>query len=757
MSKVNEPNKGKNEQNNGNKTAIFNNHRQNIISYGNKYRQENNNNINNDNINNRKSYYNYRGRSDNNNNINFNIGSNKEDENKLNPQTQVKINKKNNLLGVSINVNLLPNDDDRINNISNNNNRNNIQVNNRRPNSYVKNNNNINNHNIENKINKYQFQNLYNDLNYINNNINVNNKNNLININNNDNNINNNKMNRFHYMNRSEKNIQINKDNNFNSQKNDNNQIQINIDKNRNSIKINPKTEKINKEIKINIDINKNSKNENINNDQNNQNINDNKDIINDKIEEKKGRSNLFKSVIDFNDEPKGLNNINKAKENKDKIKAKEELLKKKKQDENNKAEIKDKLKCYICMSQVKKPRACKYCNRPACQECLKLWLRTKNACGFCRKKIKFEETIEIPIINDIADFFIKAIDKEDNEKSKNIKENKDENKIFDSYTQIVSSSKLSDNDDECSKHKKKYEYYCFQCKEKYCDKCLSFLDNSAKIHENHMIVPLDQLDKNNSSNEVMNEFNKLQKTNEKLDDLINLCNQKLDELYIEKNNFIDQIDYIELGKKLDLDGLIYQISSKIDLIKSKVDECTNSIDTTPIALKNIINLKDYGQGKQIYDHIYNLNKLAQEEENIVDSIKDNIYIETFVSDNMEISIPDNKNKNNFQDNQPLINQPLDNLIPGVKMIIYFKYHSNDIIFKIKLKNNVDSNIDLTKILCFIIFKKRNNGIEFLKIKNQENKVNEIQLFSNISSSVFHSFVNDNNKIIYKFYFMVYK
>ena len=41
MSKAYEPNKGKNEQNNGNKTAIFNNHRQNIISYGNKYRQEN--------------------------------------------------------------------------------------------------------------------------------------------------------------------------------------------------------------------------------------------------------------------------------------------------------------------------------------------------------------------------------------------------------------------------------------------------------------------------------------------------------------------------------------------------------------------------------------------------------------------------------------------------------------------------------------------------------------------------------------------
>ena len=753
MSKVNEPNKGKNEQNNGNKTAIFNNHRQNIISYGNKYRQENIN-INNDNINNRKSYYNYRGRSDNNNN-NFNIGKNKEDENKLNPQTQVKINKKNNLLGVSINVNLLPNDDDRINNISNINNRNNIQVNNRRPNSYVKNNNNINNHNIENKINKYQFQNLYNDLNYINNNINVNNKNNLININNNDNNINNNKMNRFHYMNRSEKNIQINKDNNFNSQKNDNNQIQINIDKNRNSIKINPKTKKINKEIKINIDINKPNKNESINNDQNNQNINDNKDIINDKIEEKKGRSNLFKSVIDFNDEPKGLNNINKAKENKDKIKAKEELLKKKKQDENNKAEIKDKLKCYICMSQVKKPRACKYCNRPACQECLKLWLRTKNACGFCRKKIKFEETIEIPIINDIADFFIKAIDKEDNEKSKNIKENKDENKIFDSYTQIVSSSKLSDNDDECSKHKKKYEYYCFQCKEKYCDKCLSFLDNSAKIHENHMIVPLDQLDKNNSSNEVMNEFNKLQQTNKKLDDLINLCNQKLNELQIEKNNFINQIELIESGKNLSLESLLSQLKNKYDLIKSKTDEFNNSIDTIPIALKNIIKLNDYGQGKQIYNHLSNLNKLALEIDYINDLPEDFFDLESFVSDNLEIIVPNLDNRLNI--NQPIINDQLDNLIPNVNINVSCEYRSYDVCFKVNLKNNVDNKIDLSKILCFIIFKKKNYGIEFLILQNRIKKNNEIELNSNISSSVFNSFANDNNKIIYKFYFMIYK
>ena len=532
---------------------------------------------------------------------------------------------------------------------------------------------------------------------------------------------------------------------NLNNNRDDNRQ-------NNNPIQINYNNNIIIKDVQNNNEINNINENKNnINNLNNNQNK-DSKNIIkiNKEIQEKKGIENLCKSVILFNDES---NDLNKAQEKKNKM-SKEEIFKKKKQDENNKAEIKDKLKCYICMDKLRKPRVCKYCNRPACESCVLNWLREKHSCGFCRKKINFEETIEIPIINDIADFFIKAVYKEDDKKSNNDNDDLNNNKIFDSYTQIISSSKL--RDDECLKHKKKYEFFCFQCNEKYCDKCLTIFNESAKIHENHIIVPLEQLDENKSANEIMTEYNKLKQTNKKLDDLINLCNQKLNELQIEKNNFINQIEFIESGKNLALDSVIYQLNDKYDLIKSKKDEFTNSIDRTPIALQNIIKLNDFGQGKQIYEHLSNLNKLASEKEDIRDLPKDFINIESFVSDNLEIIVPNNID-NGLNINQPIINDQLDNLIPNINIKVSFEYRSYDVCFKINLKRNIDNKLDLSKILCFIIFKKKDYGIEFLIIKNQINKNNEIELYSNISSSVFNSFANDNNKIIYKFYFMIYE
>ena len=481
-----------------------------------------------------------------------------------------------------------------------------------------------------------------------------------------------------------------------------------------------------------------------------NNNINNNNVMINNKIQDMKGKENLFKSLISFDD---GLNYFNKAKEMKNKKISQGEILKKKIQTENNKAEIKDILKCYICMDKLKKPRLCKYCNRPACGACLQNWLKSKHSCGFCRKKIRYEETIEIPIINDIADFFMKAIDKEDNKKSNNKDDINEPNNSFNSNTQII--SKFNLKDDECLKHKKKCEYYCFQCNKKYCDKCLIIFNESSKVHENHTIVPLDQLNENDTANEIMTEFNKLQQTNKNLDDLINLCNQTLNELQIEKNNLIDQIDYIELEKKLDLESLENQLSFQLDSIKSKEDEITNSIATTPIALNNIIKLNDYGQGKQIYEHISNLNNFALKQDDIVNIPIDSINIESFVSDNLQIILPNNKD-NKININQPMINVQLDNLIPNVNIKITFEYCSDNVEFKINLKNNIDSKIDLSKILCFIIFKKKNFRIEFLKIKKQKKKNNEIQLFSNISSSVLNSFANDSNKIIYKLYFMVY-
>ena len=49
--------------------------------------------------------------------------------------------------------------------------------------------------------------------------------------------------------------------------------------------------------------------------------------------------------------------------------------------------DIRDRLKCYICLSKVKKPKMCKFCSRLSCSNCINSWLSTHNYCGICKKK----------------------------------------------------------------------------------------------------------------------------------------------------------------------------------------------------------------------------------------------------------------------------------------------------------------------------------------------------------------------------------
>ena len=493
---------------------------------------------------------------------------------------------------------------------------------------------------------------------------------------------------------------------------------------------------------------NKNNKDNNsINNNKDNNKINiiDEKKDNNKKNLYKKEKKNLVKSVM----MPNEMNNESKVK-----TKKKEKLDNKKEQEnEKNKAEIMDQLKCYICMAKLTKPRMCKYCHRPACENCIKIWLNEKHQCGFCRKRINFNETIEIPIINDIAEFFMKNINNQKeqvNNKNNDKENNENNNKIFDTYLEIP---KLNlKEEDICPKHKNKYEYFCYQCNEKYCDKCLVICNDSSKIHEDHLIIRLDQLEKNrNRINETMEEFQKLKQTNLEIDHLIKLYELKIRELEIEKNNFISEIDLIKEEKNKDINNNIHSLSDNYNIIRSKNDEIANSIDTTPMALQNIIAFKDHGQGKQIYEHLLSLNEYAKNN-NLINLNEEKLYIDTFVSDVIEITIPKDKNpKLEF-------NKQINNLIPNYDMKINFENKAQNIHLEINLKKNIVINFGKEKILCFIIFKNKNYGCEFIKMKqDQIKKQNEIRLYSSISTSVFFSFKDENNKISYKLYFIVYK
>ena len=552
---------------------------------------------------------------------------------------------------------------------------------------------------------------------------------------------------------------------------NTNNKNEININ-NINNIEIKKRP---NYSKKINININNNNQNnsnkiqvKNNYNNKNNKELNnkDNKDInnkdnnnneikINDKKSSLKEKNNLYKSMIFFNESEK-----EKEKEREKKMKMKEEKeisFKKKRENEKNKAEIIDKLKCYICMDKIKKPRMCKYCHRPACANCLQNWLNMKHQCAFCRKKINFNETIDVPIFNDIAEFFIKNINHEKKEinKNKEKKEKNENNNIFESkmdsnYTQIIS-AKLNLEENICQKHKKKYEYFCCQCNEKCCDKCLIFLNESSKIHQNHLIVPLEKMEKKDSQfNLVMEEFDKFYQTNLELDNVIKSCELKIRELEIEKNNFTEEIDIIKGEIKRKLKNILFNINSNSENIMSKNEEFNNSIDTTPMALKNIISLNDYGQGQQIYKHLSNLNKYASFDY-LINLPERNLYIETFISNPIEITISEEGNIN--LDN----NEQINNLIPHYEIKLEFDNIANNITLRIKLKKIIDNNLENEKILCFAIIRNKKYECEFVKMKQEINEQKEIQLFSNISTNAFFSFRDENNKISFKLYFMVYK
>ena len=154
--------------------------------------------------------------------------------------------------------------------------------------------------------------------------------------------------------------------------KNNSNKIQVKNNYNNNLNDLNDKRN------------NNNNKNENYNKDKNDDNNQDNNNNINmkDKKFKIKEKNNLYKSMIIFDEYKKEEEKMKNKKEN-------EISFKKKKENEKNKAEIIDKLKCYICYDKIKNPRMCKYCHRPACESCLKNWLDEKHQCAFCREKIK--------------------------------------------------------------------------------------------------------------------------------------------------------------------------------------------------------------------------------------------------------------------------------------------------------------------------------------------------------------------------------
>ena len=111
--------------------------------------------------------------------------------------------------------------------------------------------------------------------------------------------------------------------------------------------------------------------------------------------------------------------------------------------------DIQKTLYCFICMETVRVPVMCLNCCQLGCTECFVKWINEKNQCPHCRTKVRPQELIRIPSLENIA------------EKVKSMEVN------------------------SCSSHLNFKEYYCLDCE----------MNEHKKKHRAYKTVPMKSID----------------------------------------------------------------------------------------------------------------------------------------------------------------------------------------------------------------------------------------------------------------------
>ena len=451
--------------------------------------------------------------------------------------------------------------------------------------------------------------------------------------------------------------------------------------------------------------------------------------------------------------------------------------------------QIKDHLKCYICLCQLTRPKMCIHCKRMCCEECINRWLQQHSFCGICKHQLGNNDLISIPFLDNMSSFFMENIEKpkkqiniksEDSSNknkiikkdSKNIKgtikinnygkkeqnnnniinNNKNPNHInrinddIDNVrnipfkTDIKNKSEINDGDiDICMEHGNNIEYYCIQCDKYFCGQCLIFFGNEVNKHDNHFIIRTSKLN-DNRIKEVLNEYKKLSETNSKIDNLIGLCTSKIKENEIKKYEIIKSIHLIKDFYM----NLIDKDSEEVENIIQHVRGLKNNFDINKnealIKFGNSLSNQSetYKGIQEAYKDIKKLNVEPQLEKKIMENISLNqknnpkLYLENYQSDFIEYTIPIPPD-HHFLENQKLLNCN----IPGSNLYLNIKYENN------KVAISFSSTIKNTHLYAYIVFRVNKHGLEFIHLKENDFVLLDINKFLYLC--------DEENKIHFKF------
>ena len=387
--------------------------------------------------------------------------------------------------------------------------------------------------------------------------------------------------------------------------------------------------------------------------------------------------------------------------------------------------QIRDHLKCYICLSEIHNPKMCKYCKRICCQKCIDKWLRTHSFCGICKHEISSQDMVDLQFLDGVPQYFLNLADNHPNNNNisknnmnqlQNYNNNNRSNNLNNNNNINIGESE--ENRDMCQLHKSKIEYYCVQCNKYFCSNCLVFFGEEVKKHSGHLIIQLSKMNESGIK-EALIEYKKLSDTKNDLDDLIGKCNFKLRENLIKitqienfmkliKNSYVDKID--ETSKEL---------NTILSNLKTQKESVENSITSIPNGFKNIINSNDYMQSSIVSAELKKINKIDNTlEDNIKEKLKINptLFAESYETDYIDFKLPFG---GQYKEGAEILNYKT-NMIRGFPSVLILKYLQKKVIISFSIEMNYALNAtDVPKFYNYITIKNQKYGLEFINLSNQ--------------------------------------
>ena len=487
------------------------------------------------------------------------------------------------------------------------------------------------------------------------------------------------------------------------------------------------------------------------NNNQNDNNEKDNNPVQNqEKEKETKTIKNEIKkknilSRNDFSEKKKSIETIKKnidvddiINEEKEIEKEKINIVEKDIKEENLGNEIKDTVKCKMCLQKMVHPKMCPKCQNISCEKCLYNWfLREQNKeCNYCKEPINFYEYISVPFMDTIVDFVEKVIyDRKrfsssfQNTYDFNLNNNKNE--------EIFTNDNLTNLNDNCEIHnKEKIYYFCLNCNKGYCKTCFVFFGKEKDRHINHKIIEYSNYKKLNLSLLKQKE-EEIDINTKYLNDMVSQCNS-YKQVYLFEQKTINDFFLLmqkEYNKKMD---------EIIENINSKINELNQSLEIYQKTKKEI---------DDFYKKITVKNRITTNIQYLIDKIDKinydkNIFNQLLIEpENINLKVYKSKNEE-FNSKNKYLNQKI-NFENDFEMIADNKLNNY---ININLSIPKDNNKHFYKVFIYYKDKESNKINEYLLDDLKEGK-NYYSFGKIIQLDESESINFEIKSIIYDFYF----